>query len=121
MMTRMCIFIKGQVFRGGQSAAGVRMRSMMGSLDRLRNMATRLQHAAFLKGTAEVVGHVVVHAHGGKNNGEIGARSSSGDFRLPDDLGGQLVVPHAGAGENRQLLAADQGHHAVDGGDAGAM
>ena len=44
---------------------------------------------------------------------------SSAIFACRTDLGRQLVMPHAGAGENRQLLAPDQGHHAVDGGDAG--
>ena len=51
-------------------------------------------------------------AHGGKDDGEVRAIGHAG---LTDDLDGQLVVLHAGAGEDGQLLAADQRGQAVDG------
>ena len=69
------------------------------------------------KRIAEVFGDVVLDTHRGKDDREVGA---IGDRSLLDDLDGQLVVLHAGAREDRQLLAADQGGQAVDGRDAGA-
>ena len=76
------------------------------------------EDAAILKGAAEVIGHVVGHAHGGEHDGKVRAAFVR-DLGLAGDLGGQLIMAHARAGENRQLLAPDQGHHTVDGGDAG--
>ena len=75
-----------------------------------------LHRAAALEALTEVGGHIVLDAHGGKDDGKIGAIGHAG---LTDDLNGQLVMLHAGAGEDWQLLAADQRGQTVDGGNAG--
>ena len=57
-------------------------------------------------------------ADGGEDDGEV-RRVVAQHLCLTGDLGGQLRVRQAGAGEDRQLLAADEGVQAVDRGDAG--
>ena len=56
-------------------------------------------------------------AHGGKNHRE--GLIGSPHLGLPCNLGSQLVVRQSGAGENRQLLSADQCIQAVNGRNAG--
>jgi len=74
------------------------------------------ERAGFRKGGAEELGVVVLDAHGTKDDGK--ALVARGDARLAGDLGGQFVVRQPSAGEHRQFLPADEGVHAVDGGDA---
>ena len=57
-------------------------------------------------------------ADGGKHHGEVGAVIPQ-HLGLPGDLGRQVGVGQTGAGEDGQLLPADQSVQAVDGGDAG--
>ena len=75
------------------------------------------ENAAVLEGVDEEARHVVLDAHGGEDDDEglVGGE----DLRLADDLRGEPVVRQAVAGEDGQLLAADQGVHPVDAGDAG--
>ena len=56
-------------------------------------------------------------ADGGKDDGEVG-RTPVQNLCLTGDLGGQLVMGQAGAGEDGQLLTTNQGVQAVNGGDA---
>ena len=55
-------------------------------------------------------------AHRAEDDGELLARL---DPRLADDLRGELVGRKARAGEDRQLLPADQRVQPVDGANAG--
>ena len=110
--------IEGEVFRRGQSAAGGEDPFDNRIAGEVQEHGYPAEDAAILKGAAEVIGHVVGHAHGGEHDGKVRAAFVR-DLGLAGDLGGQLIMAHARAGENRQLLAPDQGHHTVDGGDAG--
>ena len=76
------------------------------------------QRAGFFKAAAEIFRHVLGHAHGAEHHAEVGTLILT-QLGLPHDLGGQLVVLHARAGEDGQLLPPDQGGAAVDGGNAG--
>ena len=108
--------IEGQVFRSGQRAA----RGKDSLNDRVVRQVQEHDDAAHnvgaLEGTAEIFRNVVFHAHRGKDDGKFGIVF---DRRLLHDLNCQLVVLHAGAGENRQLLAADERRQRVNGGNAG--
>ena len=73
------------------------------------------QGSAFGEGTAEVVRYVIFDTHGGKYNRELlcfaigfGASEFSKGC-LAHDLSCELVMGQAGAGEDRQLLAAQKG------------
>ena len=117
------ILLKGQVFRHRQGAAGGQDTLDDGVVAEVEEHDHVFHHAAGLKGGAEVIGHVVFNTHGGKDDAELGIRvllAVLGDPGLADNLHRQLVVVHAGAGEDGQLLPPDQGHQGVDGGDAGA-
>ena len=110
---------KGEVFRGRQRAARGEMRSIIGSDERFKNIVTRLSATGFLETPAEVFGHVFRHAHGT----EYHAEAFGGIFAelgLANNLRSKLVVAHAGAGENRQLLPADKRNKRVDRRDARA-
>ena len=72
------------------------------------------QRAGFFKAAAEIFRHVLGHAHGAEHHAEVGALILT-QLGLPHDLRGKLVVAHAAAGEDGQLLAADQRNKAVDG------
>ena len=75
------------------------------------------EDARFLQGVDEKLRHIEFDAHRRKDDDELflGGQNPG----LPRDLGGNEVVRHAAAGKNRKLLAADQGVHPVNGGDAG--
>ena len=109
--------VEGQVL--GQGQGGPRSEQPFDARGRGQRQEQRDigQHAAFFEGADEVLGHVVLDAHGRKDDGELGLFPQQRG--LADDLGGQPVVWHAAAGEDRQLLPADQRVHAVDGADAG--
>ena len=74
--------------------------------------------AAFFKGAAEKVRHIMFDTHGGKDNGEfffgiISKRS------LAYNLSSQLVMGKAVPRENRKFLTADQSGQTIDGGNSG--
>ena len=109
----------GQVFGHGQSHLGSDEplhHRIVGQIDEHGHM---VQDAAFPEGPFKIFRHIIFYTHGGKNNSKffIGIVPQR---RLHDDLGGQLVMGQAVAGEDRQLLAPDQGRKAVDGRDPGA-
>ena len=114
----MHIQLKREVFGDGQGAPG-----RQGTLDD-RVVGEVEQHddsgkyAALFKALAEILRNVLLNAHGGKDNAEIGAVGAA-DFCLADDLHRQIIMCHTGAGKNRQFLTADQGHQRVDSRDAG--
>ena len=74
------------------------------------------ENAGLLEGAAEVVRDVVLDAHRREDDSVVAA----GDVRLSDDLHGELVVAHAGAGEDRELLSLYEGAETVDRRDSGA-
>ena len=109
--------LKGQELRRRQGAAGGEDALDDGVGGQVEEHDHPAQGAGLLEGAAEELGGVVLDAHGGEDNGELPVLV--GHLGLPHDLGGQLVVLHAGAGEDGQLLPPDEGGAAVDGGYAG--
>ena len=108
--------LKGQVLGGGQGHAGGG-----NTLDgRVVGQVGKQHGAVDGAGAAEVldeeVGLLEGDADGGKDHGKVGRAVQH--LGLAGDLGGQGGVGQAGAGEDGQLLAADQGIQSVDGGDA---
>ena len=79
-----------------------------------------VRRSAFLEGPAEEIGHIVLDAHGGEYDGKVFVRLRVSQGSLAHDLGRQLIVGKAVPGEDRQLLAADQGGQAINGGYPGA-
>ena len=109
--------VKGQILGDGQRRTGGDDTLDDGVVGQVQQHDHAVHDVGGLKALFEVVGNVVLHAHGGEHDGEILA---VGNVRLFDDLHRQLVVLHAGAGEDGQLLAADKGGQRVDGRNAGA-
>src|SRR5699024_8779598 len=109
--------VKGQILGGGEGAAGGQDALDDGVGGQVHEHDHPLEGACLLEVAAEELGGVVLDAHGGEHDGELAVLI--GDPGLTDDLGRQLVVLHAGAGEDGKLLAPDQGGAAVNGGDAG--
>ena len=112
------ILLKGQILGGGQGHPGGgdalhgRVVGQIGEHDRPVNGAGALELAdeelRLLKGDAD----------GGKHHGELGGVVPQ-HLGLPGDLGRQIGVGQAGAGEDGKLLPTDQGVQPVDGADAG--
>ncbi len=106
----------GEILGGGERAA-----RRDDALDR-RRIRERQEHddagkdARFFEGVDEEPRDVVLDAHAGEHHDELFV---GGEYlRLADDLGGEPVVRQAVPRKYRQLLAADQGVHAVDGRNA---
>ena len=119
----MHILLKGQIFRHRKGAPGGKDSFNNGVIAEVQEHDHIFHNPVLLEGRAEVIGHVVFDAHGGKDHAELGIRvllAILGDLGLADNLHRQLVVVHAGAGEDGELLAPDEGHQRVDGGNAGA-
>ena len=108
--------VKGQILGHGQRGTGGNDTLNDGVIGQIQQHDHTLHGTAALKALAEVGGNVILDAHSGKDDGEVRAIGHAG---LTDDLDGQLVVLHAGAGEDRQLLAADQRGQAVNRRNAG--
>ena len=111
-------FLKGKVFRGAQSHLRRDQTFHHRVVGQVQVHHHMVRHAAFLKGTAEELCHVVFNAHGGKYDGEflIGIFAQGG---LLHDLGSQPVMGKTVSGENGQLLSADQSGQTIDGGNTG--
>ena len=75
-------------------------------------------NAAFLKGPAEKLCHIVLHAHGSKDNCKLLVRVISQRCLL-HDLRRQLIMRKSVSGKDRQLLSPDQGHQTVNGRNSG--
>ena len=113
----MHILFKGQILRGGQGHTGggdtldgrvvCQVGEQHGPVDGSGALEVLDKELGFLKGDAD----------GGEHHGEVFVRTEHPG--LPGDLGRQRGVGQAGAGENGQLLAPDQGVQTVDGGNAG--
>ena len=88
---------------------------MAGSSGQVEEHDHVVEHAAGLEGLPEDIGHVVLHPHGRKHDGE--APLFPQEPGLAHDLGRQLVVRQAAHGEDGELLPPHQGVHAVDGRD----
>ena len=94
---------------------GVRIRSITGSSAVLSSSTSSPARRPLLQHRADHLGVRVGQPHGGEDDAErLAARG-----RLGRDLRGQLEVRQPGDGEDRQLLAADQGGERVDRRDAG--
>ena len=109
--------LEGQIFGGGQghtrrcdtldSRVVGEVREDDGAVDGARAAEFLDEELRFLERDAD----------GGEDDGEV-RRVVAQHLRLTGDLGGQLRMRQAGAGEDRQLLAADEGVEPVDRGDA---
>ena len=114
----MHMLLKGQIFRHGQRHLRSDETLHHRIVGQIQEHGHVVGHAALLKGMPEEVRHVMLDAHGGKNDGKLLIRVLA-QRRLFYNLGGQLIMWQTVAGENRQLLSADQRCQSVDGGDSG--
>ena len=107
--------VEGQVLRHGQGQAGGDEPLDGRVVRQVEEHDHVVEHAAGFEGLAEEVGHVVLHPHGRKDDGE--ALLFPREPGLAHDLGRQFVVRQAAHGEDGELLPPDQGVHAIDGRD----
>ena len=113
----MHILLKGQILGGGQRHTGGGDTLDGGVVGQVGEQHGAVDGAGAAELLYEVLGLLKGDADGGKHDGEIaGAVQNLG---LTGDLSGQLRVGQTGAGEDGQLLAADQRVQTVDGGNAG--
>ena len=110
--------LKGQVLRGGQGHTGGGDTLDGGVVGKVGEEHGAVDGAGALELADEELGLLEGDADGGEHHGEVGGRVAQ-HLGLTGDLGRQVGVGQAGAGEDGQLLAADQGVQAVDGGNAG--
>ena len=75
-------------------------------------------NTTLFKGAAEEISHIVFDTHSGEYDSEFLVRILS-QRSLLYDLCSQLVMWKTVAGEDRQLLATDQGGQTVDGRNTG--
>ena len=108
-----------QILRNGQCTAGRQDTLNDGVVGQVQEHGYILKHTAVLKALAEVIRHVVFDTHGSEYNGKF-LSAVLCDLGLPHDLHCQLVGGQAGTGKDGQLLSTNQGHQAVDGGNARA-
>ena len=107
----------GQVFGSGDGhtrGGDTFYRRVVGQVDEHNGTG---QRAGAVKVFHEVVGFFEGDTYGREYNGEAFAGTQY--LGLTGDLRSQLGMGQTGAGEYRQLLAADQGVQSVDGADAG--
>ena len=111
------VLLKGQVLGGGQGHArgGDTFDSRV--VRKVREDHGAVDGAGAAEVVDEVLGLLKGDADGGEDDGE--GLVVAQHLGLTRDLGGQRRVGQAGAGEDRQLLAADQGVQTVDGGNTG--
>ena len=88
----MVSLVEGQIFRRREGTAGGEDPLDNGVGGQIAEHDHPLEGAGLLKAAAEKFGGVILHAHGGKDDGEVALLAHSG---LAHDLGGQLVVLHA--------------------------
>ena len=112
----MHVLLKRQIFSGGQGHAGRGDTLHGGVIGQVGEQHGALDGAGALELADEELRLLKGDADGGEHHGEVGAVVQH--LGLTGDLGCQIGVGQAGAGENRQLLAADQGVQTVDGADA---
>ena len=113
----MHILLKGQVLRSGEGHPGGGDTLHGGVIGQVGEQHSAVDGAGALKLLDEELGLLEGDADGGEHHGEICALVPQ-HLGLTGDLGGQVGVGQAGAGEDGQLLAAHQGVQAVDGGNA---
>ena len=113
----MHVALKSQILGGRQSHLGRNQTLHHRVVCQIQEHGHVLVGAALVEGTTEEIRHVMLDAHGGEHDAEL-LVGIIAQGRLLYQLGRQLIVGQAVAGENRQLLAADQGGQAVDGGKA---
>ena len=89
---------EGQVLRGGEGAAGGEDPLDDGVGGQVEEHDHPLEGPGLLKVPPEELGGVVLDAHGGEHDGELPV--VPGHPGLAHHLGRQLIVGHAGAGEN---------------------
>ena len=115
----MHIVFKRQIFRRGKGASRRENSLDDGVVREVEEHGDASENARFLERTAEVIRDVILDAHRRKDDTELRVLVV-GNLRLTDNLRGKLVVLHAGAAENRQLLPSDQGDQRVNGRNARA-
>ena len=109
--------VKGQVFGGGERRARGEQaldHRLVGQVEEHHHL---VQHAAFLEAFLEETRVGVRGAEGGEHHHEFRGGFSQ-QLRLAHDLRRHPVMRQAAAGEDRQLLAAGERVHAVNGGNA---
>ena len=111
------ILLKGQVLRGGQGHAGRGDTLHGGVVGQVGEQHRALDGAGALELPHKELRLLKGDADSGEHHGEVGAVVQHPG--LSGDLGCQIGVRQAGAGENGQLLAADQRVQSIDGADAG--
>ncbi|KAI0564002.1 hypothetical protein FGB62_31g125 [Gracilaria domingensis] len=94
---------------------------VVGQVEEERDLA---HGAVLLKVLPEEARGLHVDSHGGEHDGKVGVLAVAvlgvlDEPGLATDLGGDLVVRQAGGAEERDLLAARNGVHDIDGGDSG--
>ena len=109
---------KGQVLRGSQGHAGGGDTFHSRVVGQVAEQHGTVNGTGALELADEELGLLKGDADGSEHHGEVGAFITQ-NLGLPGNLGRQVGVGQAGAGEDRQLLAADQGVQAVNGGNAG--
>lgn len=111
--------LEGQVLRRGHGAARGEDALYDGVGGHVQVHDRPAQGAGLRKVAPEIVGGVVLDAHGAEHRDEAGVVPLRGDDPgLADYLGGELVVAHARAGEDGQLLPAYERAGGVYGADA---
>ena len=105
--------VKGQVLRQGQGDPRREKALHARRIGQGKEHDGAGQRAGIPEIADEELGHVMLHAHGGEHDGELDLLLQQP--RLPHDLGGHAVVRQAVSGKDRQLLAADQRVHPVNG------
>ena len=108
--------LKGQILRSGQGHTGGGDTLHGGVVGQVGEQHGAVDGAGALELADEELRLLEGDADGGKDHGEVGLPVQH--LGLAGDLGGQGRVGQAGAGEDGQLLAADQGVQSVDGRDA---
>ena len=109
---------KGQILSGGQGHTGGGNTFHGGVIGQVAEQHGTVNGAGALELADKELRLLKGDADGGEHHGEVGAFVSQ-HLGLPGDLRRQIGVRQAGAGENRQLLAANQRVQAVNGGNTG--
>ena len=112
------ILFKGQIFRGGQRHTG-RADALNGRVvGKVREKNRPVDGPGALKLADKELRFLKGNTDGSKHHGKV-RRLIAAHLGLTGNLSGEVRVRQAGAGENRQLLPANQRVQSVDGGNAG--
>ncbi len=114
----MHILFKGQILCGGQRHTGCCNTLHGGVVGQVGEQHCTVNGAGAAELLDEELGLLEGDADGGEHHGEVPGIVPQ-HLGLTGNLGRQSRMGQAGAGEDRQLLASNQGVQAVNGGNAG--